>query len=124
MTQTIFQILNTNAVQSHFGTAPLRVFPFGKAPANVASPYAVHQLLMAEFENTLSCPPDLRHETTQIDIYGDESGGQAPVVAAAHALVQALFPHGTVPALLSHGQDPDTKEWRIGIDFSRIVDAI
>ena len=122
MSSTLFQIINTPAVQAVLGSSPTRFFHFGQAPKGVALPYAVWQFISAEPANTLCGAPEIQRETMQIDVYAAESQGTAPALAAAQQLLQALQPHGYITSLRSHGQDPDTKCWRVGMDFARFVD--
>lgn len=122
MSSTLFQLINTPAVQAVLGSSPTRFFHFGQAPKGTALPYAVWQFNSAEPANTLCGAPSIQRETVQIDVYAAESQGTAPAINAANALRLALQPHGYITALLSHGQDPDTRCWRVGMDFSRFVD--
>lgn len=116
---TLFQLVNTPSVQAVLGSNPTRFFHFGQAPKGVATPYAVWQFVAGQPENYLSDAPDMHRETVQIDVYAAESQGTAPALAAAQLLLQALQAEGYVTSLRSHGQDPDTRCWRVGFDFDR-----
>lgn len=116
---SLFQLINTPAVQAVLGSNPTRFFHFGQAPKGVATPYVVWQFISADPENYLDAAPDMHRETVQIDVYAAESQGTAPALAAARLLLQALQADGYVTSLRSHGQDPDTRCWRVGFDFDR-----
>lgn len=118
---TLFQLINVPAVQAVLGSNPTRFFHFGQAPKGTAYPYAVWQFISGAPENYLCGAPDVQRQTVQIDVYAAESQGTAPALAAAQQLLLALVEHGYVTALRGHGQDPDTKAWRVGMDFDRFT---
>lgn len=72
MNPDLFPILNASApVKALLGPTPLRVFPYGRAPTNVAKPYAVYAVYNANPENYLGQRPDIDNKGTQIEIFAD-----------------------------------------------------
>ncbi|MEH6641398.1 DUF3168 domain-containing protein [Vreelandella glaciei] len=77
-------------VTALLGSGPVRLFPFGDAPENVAKPYAVYQVLNGLPENYLDEPPDVDDWSIQIDIYANNI---PDVKGVLNALRRALEPH-------------------------------
>ena len=77
----------SSAVKAIFGTAPLRVWPFGKAlqkgEPGYGMPYATFQTITGSPENYLNQTPDLDSFTEQVDVYADSA-------TAARAGAQAI----------------------------------
>jgi uncharacterized protein DUF3168 len=48
-----------SAVTALLGTAPVRLYPAGKAPQGVAKPYATYQLAYGSPENYIGTLPDI-----------------------------------------------------------------
>jgi hypothetical protein len=70
MISDLFSILNSNStVKSYLGTNPLRVFPYGRAPEDVARPYAVYTVFNASPENYIDRTPDIDSISVQVSIY-------------------------------------------------------
>lgn len=79
-----FSIAAANAgVTSVLGSSPVRFWPFGKAPQNEIRPYAVHQLIYGNPDNSLSCVPS-------IDLYGVQVDAYAKTVTDARNVASAL----------------------------------
>jgi hypothetical protein len=96
---------------------PTRFYQFGRAPQNVAKPYAVWQRAGGIPENYLGDLPDSDSFTTQVDIYAS-SGDSARTVALA--LRDAIEPVAYITAWLGESVDPDTGNDR----FTFLVDWI
>lgn len=110
----LFATLNASAaVKAIFGSAPLRVYPFGEAPQGVTLPYAVQQNVTGLPENYLGQVPDIDSWTKQIDIYA-----ATPTVAlnGAQAMRDALEPVAYITRWGEEGRDPDTNHYRISFD--------
>jgi len=60
----------SSAVTALLGSSPVRLYPFGKAPQDVARPYAVWQVIGGSPENYLAQRPDIDGVSVQVDIYG------------------------------------------------------
>lgn len=88
MNPDLFSILNSNAaVKALLGATPLRVYPWGRAPEGVKTPYAVYAVTNATPENYLGNLPDIDNKGTQINIYADNSVNlQACYIAVRDAL--------------------------------------
>ena len=110
----IFTTVATDTVvQASFGVSPVRVYPFGEAPAKVTKPYAVWQVVTGFPENCLGGVPDMDSFLVQLDIYAD-TGSEARV--GAEALRDAIEPAAHVVAWRGEGRDPDTNNYRYSFD--------
>ncbi len=115
MTPSLFQILNANnAVKALLGSNPLRVYPWGRAPQNVAKPYAVYGVYNANPENYLGNVPDIDNKGTQIDIYSETSANlQSCFTAVRDALeTSAHMVNFSTPA-----QDAETDLYSVRMEF-------
>ncbi|MGY4876507.1 DUF3168 domain-containing protein [Vreelandella aquamarina] len=112
----LFAVCAANAgVTALLGDGPMRLYPFGDAPENVAKPYAVYQVLNGVPENYLDDPPDIDQWLIQVDIY---AGSVSSAQAVQKALRRALEPHCTITRLGGTGTDPDTHLKTTGFDLS------
>lgn len=98
------------AVQAALGTNPVRVFPFGQAPDNVADPYCVWQINGGTPENYLGHRPDNDFYVIQFDVYGTSD---ASVTAGAKALRDAIEPKAHITLWGGTDRDPQTKRFRL-----------
>lgn len=86
----VFTTVAANAgVKAALGSNPVRVFPFGQAPDDVAMPYAVWKTITGAPENYLDGVPDVDSWLVQMDVYA-ATGGAART--AAQALRDAIEP--------------------------------
>jgi hypothetical protein len=106
-------------VKAIFGSAPLRVYAFGDAPAKGAPgylvPYAVFQTVFGNPENYLNQTPDLDRWGVQVDVYA------LTLTAArngAEAIRNALEPVAYVTAWNGELRDTDTQLFRYSFDVS------
>lgn len=119
MNPDLFPILNASAeVKALLGSAPLRVYPWYRAPQNVAKPYAVYGVTVGNPENYLDRAPDMDRKLTQIDIYAT-TGASAEAVfnAIRDAIEQPLHAHMTNFATPSLDSDTDLYTGRLEFDF-------
>lgn len=117
MNPEIFPILNASvAVKSVLGSNPLRFYPWGRAPQNVAKPYAVYGVYNGNPENYLNQVPDIDNKGTQIDLYA-VTGESAQAVFIA--LRDALEPYGHMTSFSTPALDADTNLYtgRMEFDF-------
>lgn len=115
-------LLATPAVTAIFGTAPLRVYPFGDAPqkgaAGYALPYGVYQGISGSPGNYLNQSPNSDEFGQQIDIYA------ATLTAArngAMAIRDAVEPVCYVVGWNGESKDPDSGNYRYSFDLDWIV---
>ena len=106
------------AARAALGTAPVRFFPFGGAPQDVALPYAVWQTVGGAPENYLGNPPDADVCTVQVDVYAAEPDSAA---AAILALRDAIEPHAHITLWLGGKRDDATGRWRSTFRLDWIV---
>lgn len=109
----------STAVKAIFGSAPLRVYAFGDAPAKGAPgylvPYAVFQTISGSPENYLGEVPDMDAWQVQVDIYA------LTLTAArngAQAIRDALEPVSYVVGYNGEFRDTDTQLFRYSFDVS------
>src|SRR5690606_26989734 len=85
----IFQLAkNSPAVTALLGSNPVRFWPFGTAPQGEERPYAVHQLVYGNANNTLSCPPSEDLLGVQIDWQARTVDGARAVAGARRATMK------------------------------------
>lgn len=101
------------AVRAALGSDPVRVFPFGTAPDNVALPYAVWQVFTGGPENYVGNLPDLDSFVVQVDVYG---ASPTSVRAAAEALRDALEPVHHIVGWRGESRDVETRRFRFSFD--------
>jgi len=106
-------------VTALLGSAPLRVYMFGRAPQNVAYPYAVWQVVAGSPENYITNTPDIDAFTTQIDVYARDSDEAR---RCAMALRDAFEPYGHVVSWRGETRDDETESFRSGFDVDWWVD--
>lgn len=115
MIPPIFKILkNTATVTAIIGTAPVRVYPWGEAPQNVARPYATWMIFDGSPENYLNQTPDIDKVGIQMDCWAEKG---ADCEALAIAIRDALEPHGHMTNFANMERDPETKLYRLRMDF-------
>lgn len=109
MTPPVFATVKDNAaIKAVFGTAPVRVYPFGQAPDNVADPYCVWRQQGGQPENYLGDLPDIDQFSVQFEVYGATA---ASVEAGAKALRDALEPVCHITGWLGTDRDTATKRY-------------
>ena len=101
------------AVTALLGTSPVRLFPFGMAPAGVAKPYAVWQQVGGSPENYLMGVPDIDSVTLQVDVYATTTSSAKAVAAA---LRDAIEPVAHVVAWRGESLDAETGNYRVSFD--------
>jgi hypothetical protein len=106
----IFAVLSaSSAVTALIGSSPVRAYPFGEAPQDVAKPYVVVQSVGGSPENYLSETPDIDSYSVQVDVYG-LTGASARAVSSA--VIAAIEPVAYVTSWGPEGRDPDTRNYR------------
>ena len=115
----IFEACATDpAVTALLGTSPVRLFPFGMAPAGVIKPYAVWQQVGGQPENYLAGVPDIDSMTLQVDAYATTS---ASARAVAAALRDAIEPVAHVVAWRGESRDSETGNYRVSFDVDWFI---
>jgi len=109
----------STSVKAIFGSAPLRVYPFGDAPAKgsagYALPYAVFQTVGGSPENYLNQAPDLDNWRPQMDVY---AASLTLARNAAEAVRDALEPVAYIVSWNGEFRDSETQLFRISFDLS------
>ena len=115
MNPPLFSILNASApVKALLGANPLRVFPWGRAPQNVAKPYAVYVVYNALPENYLGQVPDIDNKAVQINIYAENS---ASLESCFTVVRDALELHAHMTSFASPDLDADTNLYSCRMEF-------
>ncbi|WP_028627656.1 tail completion protein gp17 [Metapseudomonas resinovorans] len=110
----LFQVCAADAaVQVALGNNPVRLYPFGEAPQNVARPYAAWQGIGGAPENFLSQRPDIDRFAIQVDVYADTATAARN---AAKALRDAIEPHAHITRWGGESRDPVTNHYRVSFD--------
>lgn len=115
----IFAVLNASAaVKALIGSGPVRAYPFGDAPQDVALPYVVWQTVSGSPENYINQVPDIDLFSLQVDVYAASSASARSVAAAVR---DAVEPSAHIVAWRGEGRDPDTKHYRYSFDVDWFV---
>lgn len=115
MIPDIFPIIkNNNSVTALIGSNPVRFFPFGEAPQNVAYPYVTYAVINGIPANSLDCVPDIDNLPTQVDVWAKTAESAESV---ATAIRDAIEPTTSMTNIRNMGRDPDTKSYRITLEF-------
>ncbi|MDH0745733.1 DUF3168 domain-containing protein [Pseudomonas sp. GD03842] len=106
------------AVTALLGQSPLRLYPHGDAPQNVAKPYAVWQVVSGSPLNYANGQPDTDRYGLQVDIYAD-TPNQAEAVMVA--MRKAIGRHAYITGFGVDTRDTQTKNYRKGFDVAWLV---
>ena len=106
------------AVKAVLGSNPVRLYPFGEAPAGVTKPYATWQTVSGDPENYLADRPDSDTFRAQIDVYADSATASRN---AAKALRDALEGSGYVVSMNGESREEATKLYRYSFDWEHIT---
>ena len=107
-------LLNVAGITAVFGAAHIRIYPHGEAPATVAKPYAVYQMISGTPENYLATRSDMDAYRLQFDVYA--TTGTAATNGASVIRV-ALEGSGYVLGLNGVSRDADTNLIRYSFDM-------
>jgi hypothetical protein len=117
MLPPIFRILQSDARVAEIVGA--HIYRRGVAPPRQGQPYVTWFSVSSIPENTLSETPSKDRFTIQIDVWhGTDKGSEV----LATAVRDALEPHCHQTGQPFDGRDPDTKLWRIALEFDFFVD--
>ena len=115
----IFTICKAStAVTALLGSNPVRFYPFGTAPQDVGTPYAVWQGINGQPINSLSDRPDIEDHSLQIDVYGITA---EETLAVAAAIEYAIETESHITRYSDQGQDQETLKFRISFDVDWFV---
>lgn len=111
MLPPVFQTLMASPVAGLTGG---RIYRHGSAPQNVVRPYLTWALVSGTPENTLSELPSIDRMAVQVDCW---SLGDADVEQLAEAVRDAIEPVAHMTSMPIDSQEPDTKLYRISLQF-------
>jgi len=112
---SLFEILNANAtVKALMGSAPLRIYPWDRAPENAKVPYAVYAVYNGNPENYLGQVPDIDNAGTQVEIY---AGNGASCQACYIAIRNAVEPFAHMTSFSTPALDVDTDYYSARLEF-------
>lgn len=92
-----------------------RIYPSGDAPQGTPAPYATWSVVSSVPQSLLAEAPPADQYRVQVDCWG---ATRASAHAAATAVRDALEPHGYLLNINLDERDPDTREYRLSMDFS------
>ena len=107
-----------SAVTQELGTSPVRLYPFGEAPAGSIKPYCVWQTITGTPEHYLDKVPDANHFRVQIDVYADTAKDSRK---AANALISLYEQHAYVMNTGMEMREKNTNLYRINFDVDFIT---
>lgn len=112
----IYALLKADAtVQGLLGGAEPRVYPSGEAPQEGARPYATWQVVSAVPLSLLDGPPPMDQYRVQVDSW---AATRAEAHQVATAIRDVLEQVGYLVGIQLDERDPDTRLWRIALDFT------
>lgn len=115
MLPPLFPLVSANAaVAAIFGADPCRVYPFGEAPTDVATPYAVWAVLDGDPQNTLADRVDMDALSIQLDVYA-ATGTDSDL--GLDALRAVLEEHCIVSRLTGAERQEDPALYRASLDL-------
>ena len=119
MMPPIFPIVAASAaVRAVLGAAPVRFFPFGAAPQDVALPYAVWQTVGGAPENYLGNLPDADVCTVQVEGTAvDTDSGAAAILARRDAIER----NANITLWIGTSRDAASGRWRATFRLDWIV---
>ena len=112
MIPDIFTILNQPSVNAFVGS---RIYGAGHAGDSPQYPYITWQVISGQPNNLLSEAPTIDNARVQINIW---SRSESEVRQAAEAARDVLDLFGYQSILIGPQKDPDTKSYRIQMDYS------
>ena len=112
MLPPIYSTLTQNATV--YAITANRIFRHGYAPQDIATPYITWALIFGDPENTLSEVPQIDRQTLQVDCWHTTDTG---IETMAKAVRDALEPYAHMTAILLDEREPDTKLYRISLQF-------
>lgn len=118
MLPPVWSILKASVpVTAVFGSAPMRIFAFGRVPQGTVLPYAVFQTVAGIPENYLAQVPNMDGMTLQFDVYAAPTpAGSQAALDGAEAIRNAVEPVAYVTAWRGESRDPDTNNYRYSFD--------
>ena len=112
MIPDIYSILNVASVNAHVGT---RIYGAGHAGDSPAYPYITWQVISGSPENYQGEAPNVDNARVQINVWARD---EAAVRTAATAARDVLDAAGHQRMLMGPERDPETKSYRIQMDYS------
>jgi hypothetical protein len=115
MLPPVFQTLKaSNDVKNIVGTNPPRIYRHGSAPQDTSKPYITWFLVGGSPENNLSGTPSTDRQVVQVDCWHQTDAG---VETLATAVRDAIEPHAHMTGSPIDGREPETKLYRMGLQF-------
>lgn len=115
MNPTLFTLLKDDpTIQALFGTDPVRIFPWGRAPQKAQLPYAVYSVYNATTQNYTDRVPDIDAKGTQINIYAANAN---VLQSCFEAVRDVLEPHGHMTSYATPDLDADTDLYSCRMEF-------
>lgn len=122
MTASIFDIIkSTPSITALIGVPPhCRFWPWSEAPQEGKQvPYATHGVYNGIPANTMDKLPEVDNKGTQVDVWAATA---ASCKELATLIRDTLEPYGHMTAFDDSVRDPETKLFRIHMDFDFFVD--
>jgi hypothetical protein len=91
-----------------------KIFRHGAAPQDCAAPYITWSIVIGTPENMLSETPQIDRLVVQIDCWHTKDAGVEELSAAVR---NAMEPYAHMTSILLDEQEPETKLYRIGLQF-------
>lgn len=115
MIPPVYTLLSgSTSIAAIFGSAPCRIYPWGEAPQGVAYPYATWGTVDGTPENYLGQVPDIDSIRVQVDVWartGDDCADGARAIRDELETACHMVSFGSME------RDPDTKAYRMRMDF-------
>jgi len=112
MIPNVYELLNVSAVNAYVAG---RIYGAGNAGDSPTYPYITWQVISGSPSNRLSEVPDTDRATVMVNVW---SRSEAEARQTATAVRDALDPAGYQQVLIGPSRDPDTKSFRVQMDYS------
>lgn len=116
MLPRVFEVLQ--ASPAVVAIVDVRVYRHGAAPTGTQAPYVTWQLIVGIPQLQLSGRPPIDRATVQVDCWHLDDEG---VEVLASAVRDAIEPIACLTGVPLDGQEPDTKLFRMGLQFDWFV---
>jgi len=114
MNPEIYTILNASTSVKLLMGAPVRVYPWGRAPENVKKPYGVYMVYNANSENYLDKSPDMDNKGTQLNLYSDSAANLEECFTEVRDTIE---PYAHMISFSTPALDDDTNFYSCTMEF-------
>ncbi len=112
------QLKSSQAVKDIVGVNPPRIYRHGSAPQDTSRPYITWEVISGVPDNNLSDLPPSDRITVQVDVWHQTDSGVEALAIAARDAIEPIAHMTGIPINL---REPETRLYRIGLQFDWIL---